>query len=404
MSVHINLREDMNHVEELRALLRPHAGTVTTPEPQCTGPPLVQSVVDFPLASESSERKLGEEEEGQSQDELLSEAKEYPTLQTESSEEEELSGSVGKEPKARALQSDSVSASKPMSAASNPDSESDFDFDFDFEMGFPLPVMPTFSPKHFPAFKTVAIQAMQMMRLCFRFQEGKVPVEETIDLLSIFPEPNTTYDLWHQSIMKDLKKNAATWLREKTGIPSLELDGESLMTYYLEMLDEYFEPERRRMSLSEYARLKQGKLSPFLYYQKLQLMLPYIRTMYGGPEIAQRYVDGLNADVRERVVAKFRDVHSFELFHHLEEIAEYAQRIWIQAANSDDSRLNARVSKTRKGEMRAQSAKTTSRYYCSHHGPNSSHDSRDCRVLHGKRTTASSSADNRSHQSVGRGN
>ncbi|GIL81528.1 hypothetical protein Vretifemale_10497, partial [Volvox reticuliferus] len=125
--------------------------------------------------------------------------------------------------------------------------------------------------------------------------------------------------------------------------------------------------------------------------------IPYAKEEYGERAIARKYVDGLNAYVRERIEAKYCDVSTHEWYGLLSKIAADAERIWMNQQHDMEKKVapkSARETTTSQvkqsqAEPRVPSAGTG--YYCNHHGANSSHDSRDCRVLHGRKSAASMS-------------
>ncbi|GIL69519.1 hypothetical protein Vretimale_13616 [Volvox reticuliferus] len=281
----------------------------------------------------------------------------------------------------------------------------DFDYEADiYEMEtVALSSMSKFSHEQLPAFKAAANRVMTNFRILLRYQKGHVPVDDAIDILNGFPTPETPYDLWHQSTMEEVKSAATIWLREKTGDPSVELDGESLLAFYLESLEKHFEPQRRRAKFLQYVRLKQGELSPMSYLQELQVLIPYMKSKYSEQAIAEKYIEGLNTNVRERIEDKYCFTDNSELYGMLNEIAEDAERVWmnlqLKAVIKDKPRKTPQVNKMAttptvrlsKAESCVSSA-DTSRYCCSYHGANSTHDIKDCRVLHSRKMAARTSA------------
>ena len=256
--------------------------------------------------------------------------------------------------------------------------------------------MKSFSHEHFPAFQQAAARAMSMVRSHFRYQRGKVPVEEALDLICSFPTPETPYDTWHQLAMLTLVQDATDVCCESSSGASL--DGETLLNYYMSLLKKHFEPQRCNAKLLEYARLAQGDLSPVMYLQQVRLLLPYVKRKYGEPVIADRYVNGLQPDVRERIMAKYCTIDSNDWYDQLDGIALDAERIWLNSQNLQ-AQLEDKAPRELKEPTRLRAVreisnvKTVAKHHCSYHGSNSTHDSKDCRVINGQRSAASTSVE-----------
>ncbi|GIL55651.1 hypothetical protein Vafri_11203 [Volvox africanus] len=190
------------------------------------------------------------------------------------------------------------------------------------------PIMRTFSHKHYASFRSAARRAMAAKRFRFRFRIGEVPVNEATDMLNNFPRSGSTFELWHITAMKNIEVDALKWLREMKSDPNAELDGESLLEFYLEKLKQHFEPQFCRASLQEFEHLQQGDLSPMMHLTRVQAMVPYVEHKYGRLFIAYQYLDSLNPEIRDRVDLKYCNVRREDLFNRLEEIAQFAECVW----------------------------------------------------------------------------
>ncbi|GIL84968.1 hypothetical protein Vretifemale_13607, partial [Volvox reticuliferus] len=188
-----------------------------------------------------------------------------PTVgEQESGEEDQSAKSEASEPKRTgAVCTDSASPHIKLASYQ----ELDFDYDYSPYQMESTAQMPKFTHEHLPAFRAAAHRAMSHLRGRFRYQRGQVPLEDAIDLLDGFPTPETPFYTWHKAFMRDAKDNATRWLRDKSGKPDAQLDGESMLEYYLERLDSHFEPQRRNAKLIQYSRLRQDDMSPTSYLQ-----------------------------------------------------------------------------------------------------------------------------------------
>ncbi|EFJ41303.1 hypothetical protein VOLCADRAFT_107747 [Volvox carteri f. nagariensis] len=170
-----------------------------------------------------------------------------------------------------------------------------------------------------------------------------------------------------------------------------------------------FAHQRKTAKVLEYLRTRQDNGSPQLYLQQIRELEPYIRDSYSSAVIAERYVEGLDPAVRERIRTKY-ELTPREGWHaQLNSIATDAETIWInlQQAQAERERHSSSdhasgskqaITSEREKRLRKQPSKSRdsgsgqSKFYCKHHGANSSHDSKDCRVLNGRPTGSSKSA------------
>lgn len=102
----------------------------------------------------------------------------------------------------------------------------------------------------------------------------------------------------------------------------------------------------------------------------------YVSKTYYQQAIAERFADRLDEHVRERVLFRYEEPNDL-WFSMLEQIAGYAESIWM-------NRLTNRTSSAlQKMDVKGRRIRET-KFHCSHHGPNSTHDSQDCLMLHGQ--------------------
>ena len=264
--------------------------------------------------------------------------------------------------------------------------------------------MPLFTYEEVPAYKQEAQARMERHRRSWKRKHGDVPVEDGLDILDLLPQPESSFDTWHQMKRPTLVADAEAWhAQQQAGVAAVRpLCGESLLQYYYTLLDAHFEPHKRHGKQLEYAQLTQAGGSPRLYLDKVRQLEKYIGSAYPREAIAERYIKGLDSKIRSRVLAKYELYQRDQWYAKLDAIASDAETIWLNqqqdkadqqlAKSAKDERAAtqpAQPSAPARGNSQASQPSSKGGFLCEHHGVNATHNTADCKVLNWQQSKTS---------------
>lgn len=173
------------------------------------------------------------------------------------------------------------------------------------------------------------------------------------------------------------------------------------------VLNKEFEPYKQRGKLLEYEALHQDGESPRRYLGDVRQLERIIEDTYPKQAIAERYVNRLDIHIRDIVRTKFQGKIKDIWYDLLDTIAECAESVWMNHASDltaktlqslsfrnesyNQDTLPTQQSSGRTDGLYQTSAATRPKYdleskhfNCDHHGPNNTHETRDCLVLNGQ--------------------
>lgn len=108
----------------------------------------------------------------------------------------------------------------------------------------------------------------------------------------------------------------------------IPLHGEALLEYYFTLLEAELELDWQRGKLLAYNPLHQGRESPRRYLADTRLHEPHILDSYPKQAIAEQFVDRLDANITDMVIAKFQGRKMEKWYELLDDIAKYADSLW----------------------------------------------------------------------------
>ncbi|KXZ42092.1 hypothetical protein GPECTOR_207g393 [Gonium pectorale] len=126
------------------------------------------------------------------------------------------------------------------------------------------------------------------------------------------PKLGSRFEHYHRDVRDSLIAKASQWLQAKPGQATATLYGHHLAQYYLEQLQQHFEPEKKADFRQRYARLVQGNAAPTAYLQEALTYKPYLGI--SDFEFATNWVRRLDPVVNERVLSKWGLVPQDEWF------------------------------------------------------------------------------------------
>ncbi|GIL74119.1 hypothetical protein Vretifemale_4170 [Volvox reticuliferus] len=182
------------------------------------------------------------------------------------------------------------------------------------------------------------------------------------------------------------------------------------MDFYVSKLEKHFEPKMISSNVSQYITLWQATNSPKSYLRQVRELVPFIREHYPLSTIARCYVMHLEPRVWDHVLGKYGSMKNKLWYERLGEIADYAEEYWqnlvqIKAEDEDykPATASARTqewsgSAQQDGARRGTQESQRSKYHCLHHGQNATHDTKDCRMLNGRKSAASTSVQRQERQ------
>ena len=128
-------------------------------------------------------------------------------------------------------------------------------YDSSSDMEEPRPatraLMPRFTYDELPEFIRTVKLDLAKHRRAWKYERGKMPVEDALELLDASPQPDSAFDTWHLSVRDTLLEQATQWhqQRQAGAAQPVPLDGESLIEYYFSLLETRFEPHKKRGKL-----------------------------------------------------------------------------------------------------------------------------------------------------------
>ena len=266
-------------------------------------------------------------------------------------------------------------------------------------------VFPHFTYEEMGVFRLEVLAALQRHRRAWRIPRGEVPVADALEILDALPTPESRFEVWHLNLKDSLEEEASQWNQERnpgtTGRNAI--CGETLIEFYIWKLDKQFEPYKQRGKLMEYEALWQAGQSPLRYLGDIRQLERYIEKTHHKQAIAERFVDRLDDSIREGVLFQIEAKPKDQWYSMLNKIAEQAENIWMNRANDhivkklqtlhlqetsmSHDRSSGQTSSSGTDNLYQAHAATragSKHFYCNHHGPNHTHDTRDCLVLYGQ--------------------
>lgn len=155
--------------------------------------------------------------------------------------------------------------------------------------------------------------------------KGAVPMADILDILDSFPMPESRYDQRYRSKRERLTAEATIWHHKSTGgdrWSTTPLHGPSSTT-----TSPCYKRNLSRTGGSCLRTTHSAKLesSPCPTLVDVRQLEPYIIDSYPKGSIVERFVDRLDADIRDIVIAEFRK-RKIKWYWLLDIIAEHADR------------------------------------------------------------------------------
>ncbi|KAG2422859.1 hypothetical protein HYH02_015386 [Chlamydomonas schloesseri] len=209
-----------------------------------------------------------------------------------------------------------------------------------------------------------------------------IGVAMVLNMLDRAPASNSPWSTWHKSVAPTLEAKATAWYNaqpaDQKKAPTLH--GQALFDYYLQLLAERFEPERKAYHLEQFRKLKMGKQSPTSWLQQLRACEPFLKGSVPEDEFVDRFLRGLPSSIRHKIDAQYGCKALGEQYQLLNNMAADAQTAW----------QNARTLAVRSGDtgQQGQDGEKKKTFHCDVHGPFSTHPTSKCKSLGNGRTAA----------------
>ncbi|KXZ41757.1 hypothetical protein GPECTOR_293g790 [Gonium pectorale] len=136
--------------------------------------------------------------------------------------------------------------------------------------------MEPWSHKSLPDMKRYVQELVLQSSSRHRFPYNQIPAQFMFDRLNEAPKLGSRFEHYHRDVRDSLIAKATQWLQAQPGQAGATLYGDKLAEYYLEQLQQHFEPEKKANYRQSYARLAQNNVAPTAYLQEALTYKPYL--------------------------------------------------------------------------------------------------------------------------------